>query len=168
MTPRVRARRAVATNFQFVSTIERDPGLPMARRGPASPHTPGFSQTGWKPIPRPVATNFQFVSTIECHPGLSSARRGPASVRRTNLKICSCQSNRVPRPITTTQQLGIDATSEKFPNGDTFLSLGLPHLRLPQVKPPNNALSILSGLLRSPGARHVNPTIFHAPKRTQP
>ena len=168
MTPRVRARRAVATNFQFVSTIERNPGLSSARRGPASPHTPVFSQTGWKPIPRAVATNFQFVSTIECDPGLSSARRGPASVRRTNLKICSCQSNRVPRPITTTQQLGIDATSEKFPNGDTSLSLGLPHLRLPQVKPPNNALSILSGLLRSPGDRHVNPTIFHAPKRTQP
>ena len=42
MTPRVRARRAVATNFQFVSTIERHPGLPTARRGPASPHTPVF------------------------------------------------------------------------------------------------------------------------------
>jgi hypothetical protein len=182
MTPRVRARRAVATNFQFVSTIERDPGLPTARRGPASPHTQGFSQTGWKPIPRTVATNFQFVeplsvipvshrhdgaqrprthrffhrqagslshgpwrrtsslsapssvipasqwhdegqrshtqgfsqtgwkpiprtvatnfqfvSTYECHPGLPTARRGPASVRRTNLKICSCKSNRVPK-----------------------------------------------------------------------
>jgi hypothetical protein len=79
MTPRVRARRAVATNFQFVSTFECDPGLPPARRGPASPHTQVFSQTGWKPIPRAVATNFQFVSTIERDPGLPPARRGPAS-----------------------------------------------------------------------------------------
>ena len=60
--------RPVATNFQFVSTIERDPGLPSARRRPASPHTQVFSQTGWKPIPRAVATNFQFVEPLSVIP----------------------------------------------------------------------------------------------------